>query len=40
MLSSTIEKRKTVHNYEQATQEMKVLDSDVDGINVTVTALP
>jgi hypothetical protein len=38
-LGTTIAKKKTVRNYDQVSEEIKVLDSDVDGVNVSVPAL-
>jgi hypothetical protein len=35
----TIAKKKTLHNYGQTTQEVQVMDSDVDGVNVLVPGL-
>jgi hypothetical protein len=35
----TIAKKKTLHNYGQATQQVHVMDSDVDGVNVSVPGL-
>jgi hypothetical protein len=40
VLSSTIAKKKTVHNYDQVTQTLQVLDSDIDAVNVTVPMSP
>jgi hypothetical protein len=39
-LGTPIAKKKTIHNYGQVTEEVRVLDSDVDGVNVSVPALP
>jgi hypothetical protein len=38
-LGTSVAHKKTVHNYGQTTQEVQVLDSDVDGINISVPAL-
>lgn len=38
-LGTAVAHKKTVHNYGQTTQEVQVLDSDVDGINISVPAL-
>ncbi len=35
----TIAKKKTLHNYGQTTQEVKVMDSDADGVSVSVPGL-
>jgi hypothetical protein len=39
-LGQTIAKKKTLHNYGQVTQEVRVMDSDLDGVNVSVVGLP
>lgn len=39
-LGQTIAKKKTLHNYGQVTQEVMVMDSDLDGVNVSVPGLP
>jgi hypothetical protein len=39
VLGSTIAKKKTVHNYGQVSEDVRIFDSDIDSINLAVPAL-
>jgi hypothetical protein len=40
MLGQSVAKKKTLHNYGQVMQEVRVMDSDLDGVSVSVPGLP